>query len=77
MSIKSMIAQFINKALLVLALVPLCVFASQPNGWTGLAAQTSSQPGVQPTRKTSTPYKGDLEIFERKDRDQKKALSLQ
>jgi SAM-dependent methyltransferase len=36
-----------------------------------LAAQAGAQTQPQPARKTSQPYKGDLSIFENKDRDQK------
>lgn len=57
--------------LLVAAILQLTFFSSQPNSVTVFAAQTSSQASSQPARKTSSPYKGDLEIFERKDRDEK------
>jgi len=36
-----------------------------------LATQTGTKAQPQPARKTSQPYKGDLSIFENKDRDQK------
>lgn len=73
---KSIIAPLRNNRvaplLLVLAILQLSFFFSHLNGGAALAAQnSSSQSGAQPARKTSSPYKGDLEIFERKDRDEK------
>jgi SAM-dependent methyltransferase len=76
MSMKSIIAPLRNNRvaplLLLVAILQLSFFFSQLNGGAALAAQnSSSQSGAQATRKTSSPYKGDLEIFERKDRDEK------
>src|SRR3954454_18220397 len=75
MSMKSIIALFRNNRvellLLVLAMLQLSDFASPSHERTVLAAQSSSQSGAEPARKTSSPYKGDLKIFERKDRDEK------
>lgn len=53
-----------------LALAPLFTFHSFNHIGT-LAAQTGTQTQPQPARKTSQPYKGDLSIFESKDRDEK------
>ncbi len=66
--------------ILALAVTPLFVFHPEsvhplnchsltlPNA---LAAQTGTKTQPQPARKTSQPYKGDLSIFESKDRDEK------
>lgn len=43
----------------------------QPGRWAALFAQSGAHTDSQPTRKTSTPYTGDLQIFEGKDRDEK------
>jgi len=74
MPMKSMFAPFKNnrKALLLaVVILELSFYSSRPNAGTAFAAQSSSQSGSQPARKTSSPYKGDLEIFEGKDRDEK------
>jgi SAM-dependent methyltransferase len=51
----------------------LCVgFLLGPGPATSIPPQSSATQGAQvPPRKTSTPYTGDLSIFEYKDRDQK------
>jgi SAM-dependent methyltransferase len=60
------------RCLFVFALVLAPLFTSHPLTHIGsLAAQTGTQTQPQPARKTSQPYKGDLSIFESKDRDQK------